>query len=466
LPQQPIRTSDARTSGNQVRFPASGSGEITVRGQDSPIGGRPLGARSPGEAQPGQQVMVPAPAAPAAMPHAAGLLPPPPVPTVVQPGFAPPPIIGGPPGPLDGVAPPEPFEFIDIDTIVHEARTGRLMVGAGINSDAGLVGQVTIDEQNFDWTRFPRSWDDIRNGTAWRGAGQRFRIEAMPGTHIQRYLVSFQEPYLFDTPVSLGLSGFLYDRRYFDWEESRVGGRLAFGYQFPNDWSANLAFRLEEIEIDRPRIIPAVPELAEVLGSNTLQSVKVAVAHDTRDSAFLPTQGHLFEMGFEQVFGSFEYPIFTGEYRHFFTLSERIDGSGRHVVSVGGQVGFTNDAPVYDHFYAGGFSTIRGFSFRGASPKNNTVVVGGEFMLLTTLEYMFPITADDMLRAVVFVDAGTVEEEIDIEWDDFRVAPGFGLRIAHPGLGPAPIALDLAFPMAHETGDNIRNFTFFIGVRY
>ena len=86
----------------------------------------------------------------------------------------------------------------------NEAMTGRLMFGVGVNSDAGLVGQITLDEQNFDWTRFPTSWEDIRNGTAWRGAGERFRLEAMPGTQLQRYMVTFQEPYLFDTPVSLG----------------------------------------------------------------------------------------------------------------------------------------------------------------------------------------------------------------------------------------------------------------------
>ena len=82
----------------------------------------------------------------------------------------------------------------------EETQTGRLMFGVGVNSDAGLVGSIVFDEQNFDWTRFPTSWEDIRNATAWRGAGQRFRIEAVPGTQVQRYMVNFQEPYLFDYP--------------------------------------------------------------------------------------------------------------------------------------------------------------------------------------------------------------------------------------------------------------------------
>ncbi len=46
--------------------------------------------------------------------------------------------------------------------------------------------------------------------------------------------------------------------------------------------------------------------------------------------------------------------------------------------------------------------------------------VGGEFMWINSLEYMFPITANDMLRGVLFVDAGTVEEQVELK--DYRVA--------------------------------------------
>jgi outer membrane protein insertion porin family len=309
--------------------------------------------------------------------------------------------------------------------------------------------------------RFPQP-DDVRNGYAWAAADNAYRHARHV---IHRYMVSWQEPYLFDA-FTLGLSGFYYDRRFYDWDEGRLGGRVAVGYQLPKDWTITAAFRGEQVDITNPRIVPPVPDVAEMLGNNTLMGAKLSLGHDTRDDAFLPTQGHIIELGHEQVFGSFEYPITTFEARQFFTLTERNDGSGRHVLHVGGQAGWAGgDTPAYDHFYAGGYSTIRGLLPR-ASPKSGDVIVGGEFQLLGTAEYMFPITADDMLRGVVFVDAGTVEEKHKIDWDDFRVAPGFGLRISNAALGPAPIALDLAFPIAHEEGDKIRNFSFFIGLRY
>jgi len=44
------------------------------------------------------------------------------------------------------------------------------------------------------------------------------------------------------------------------------------------------------------------------------------------------------------------------------------------------------------------------------------------------------------------------------------VAPGFGLRINVPALGPAPLAFDFAFPVAKADTDDTRVFTFFMGV--
>ena len=63
---------------------------------------------------------------------------------------------------------------------LQETQTGKLAVGVGVNSDAGLVGDISVDEQNFDITRVPDSWEDVREGMAFRGAGERLKIEAAP----------------------------------------------------------------------------------------------------------------------------------------------------------------------------------------------------------------------------------------------------------------------------------------------
>ncbi len=186
--------------------------------------------------------------------------------------------------------------------------------------------------------------------------------------------------------------------------------------------------------------------------------------HDTRDSTFLPTQGHRLAIGLEQAFGDFSFPRATIDGSQHFLVHDRPDGSGRQVLTLSTQVGFSGtDTPIFENFFAGGYSTLRGFRFRGASPQDMGTFVGGRFQFINSVEYMLPLTADDMLRAVAFCDFGTVEQNITINGGNFRVAPGVGLRITVPALGPAPIALDLAVPVAHAPGDQIQNFSFFVG---
>jgi len=373
-------------------------------------------------------------------------------------------------GPFAGLPPnEEPPLFLDLHPELVETMTGRFMLSVGVNSDAGLLGSVIVDEQNFDWTRWPRSWDDVRTGRAWRGAGQRFRFEAMPGTQLQRYSINFVEPYLevlgMPTNITESLSAFYFDRRYREWTERRAGGRVALGYQFLPDLWGTLAYRFEDVHVGNP-IVPRgyIPELDEVLGSNTLNGFRAQITRDTRDNTFLATEGYLLELGFEQVIGSFDYPRADVDFRKYFLVRQHPDGSGRHVLSLNTRFGWSGaDTPIYEHFYAGGFSTIRGFEFRGVSPRQYGVAVGGHFSLLGSTEYLFPITADDALRGIVFCDTGTVQPSINDWTDRYRVALGFGLRIMIPAMGPAPIALDFAFPIVKQPGDERQVFSFFVG---
>lgn len=358
----------------------------------------------------------------------------------------------------------QPTVEIPLQTVVQETQTGRFMVGVGVNSNAGLIGNIVIDEQNFDISRFPTSWSDLTHG-AFRGAGQQFRLEAQPGTVFQRYSAIFREPYLFDTMINMGLSGYYFMRFYPNqWNERRAGGRVAFGYQFAPDLTGNVAFKGERVNINTPTL-PTPAALTAALGNSDLYSVMLSMRHDTRDSPFLPTQGHVIDVSFEQTFGTYTFSREIIDAQQFFLLHQRPDGSGRHTLRLSTILGFTgNDTPIFENFFAGGYNTIRGFYFRGASPKDQGMFVGGKFQWVNTVEYMFPVTADDMLKMVTFCDFGTVEPSVELKAKDFRVVPGIGVRIAIPAFGPAPLALDLGIPVAHAPGDRIYNFSFNMGM--
>jgi len=365
----------------------------------------------------------------------------------------------------------QPPSWIDLDIDLAEAQTGRLMFGVGVNSDAGVVGNIALTESNFDILRPPRSPREFLEGTAWRGGGQQFRMEAVPGNVVSRYLISWTDPYFMDTDYSLGVSGFYFNRFYPDWDEDRVGGRVSVGKQLTNQLSISGAIRLEDVKISGadttvvPTIFGPVVEpkiLDDAVGNTFLSTFRGSVTYDTRDAAFLPAEGYIVTASLEQAFGDYKYPRAEIDGSKYFTIFSRPDGGGRHILALNAQAGWTDtQTPIFERYYAGGFQTFRGFEFRGVAPEERGVKIGGRWQLLGGAEYMFPVTANEMVQAVAFTDIGTVEENVSL--DAFRMTAGIGLRLTIPAMGPAPIALDFAFPISKQDEDDTQVFSFYVG---
>jgi outer membrane protein assembly complex protein YaeT len=360
---------------------------------------------------------------------------------------------------------PQEFDSIyqDVRVRVKETRTGMVALTANVNSDAGVNGSVVVNQRNFDILRVPRSLDDLLSGNAFRGGGQEMRIEAAPGNQFQRYAVTFREPYLFDSRYGLTASGYYFQRAYAEYNEDRVGGRLSIDYRFADSpiWRATASTRIEGVNVYN---IPywATPAITDDAGQSTVFGISAGITRDTRDSYLLPTSGSVIDARVEQVFGDYQFPIGTLEGSSFFTVFQRKDGSGKHVLAARSQVAVAGgNAPVFERFYAGGFRSLRGFTFRGVGPYENQLNVGGTFAFLNTLEYQLPVLANDKLYLVGFVDHGTVEQDVAIR--DYRVSVGAGLRIVVPALGPLPIALDFAYPISKSQFDNKQVFSFYVG---
>ena len=108
--------------------------------------------------------------------------------------------------------------------------------------------------------------------------------------------------------------------------------------------------------------------------------------------------------------------------------------------------------PPEERFFAGGSTTIRGFSenllgpvvhVMGPDSTIRTSATGGTFLAVGNLEARFPFHVLGVaLFGAVFVDAGMVTERRDISLKELRVTPGAGLRM--PSL-LGPIRLDLGF---------------------
>ena len=343
---------------------------------------------------------------------------------------------------------------------VQETRTGSLMASVAVSSDAGLMGRFVFEEQNFDILNYPKGFrlSDWRN--AYRGKGQRFRIEAAPGTLTHRYSAMWETPYFLDLDYSFSVNGYYYQRFYNEWYEDRLGGSLSFGKLWTPDFSTRLSLGGQSVTIYRPQI--PVQDLFDVLGKHPMYNVGLTAIYNTRDSEYMPTEGHLLSAGVEQVLGDYQFVRGNVDARKYFMLRERPDRSGRWVLGLRSSLGITErDTPIFERFFGGGFTNLRGFEFRGISPRNSRgYVLGGNMEFYNSAELVFPLTADDMIRGSIFVDTGTVEKSFTKWEEEYRVTLGFGLRLTIPMMGPVPIALDFGFPIRSSKYDDEQIFSF------
>jgi outer membrane protein assembly complex protein YaeT len=353
-------------------------------------------------------------------------------------------------------------EYKKILIRLQEQNTGSLMFGVGVNSSSGLTGNIVLNERNFDILRPPTSIEDLLSGNAWRGAGQEFRVEAMPGTQFQRYTISFREPFLFDTPYSLMVSGYYFQRFYNEYTETRLGPRFTFGRRLNRFWSASLGGRIEDVGVHN--VAANEPfDYQVAVGNHMIYGLRGEVTRDSRDSFLRATSGSLINIAYEEVTGYHTFPLINLDVSKYFTVGQRRDGSGKQVVAIHSQVGWAgNSTPVFERFFAGGFQTIRGFQFRGVGNFINGYNVGGNFLLLNSIEYQYPVLANDSVFLVGFVDSGTVAPTIN-DINTYRVSVGFGVRFSIPMLGPMPIALDFGFPVVKGPNDIQQIFNFWMG---
>lgn len=108
--------------------------------------------------------------------------------------------------------------------------------------------------------------------------------------------------------------------------------------------------------------------------------------------------------------------------------------------------------PPEERFFAGGATTVRGYKRNELGPgvyvasgpafTDTTTVTfsptGGTGLLVANAEVRFPTPiARDILRGVLFVDAGTVVSDAPVggSFNKLRITPGFGIRLQTP-VGP------------------------------
>lgn len=354
----------------------------------------------------------------------------------------------------------------DVLVEVKEGRTAEFLIGVGVSSNSGLLGTVSFTQRNFDIFSWPKAFNNFIKAETFKGAGQQFNMSAEPGTDLMRFSVGWFTPYIFDLPYSMGVKGYLFTRDYDNgYDETRLGVLNTFGHTFKNRWYGEAGFRIEGIDISSSE--DSAVEIREDDGQHTHVGFRGSLIRDRTDSRWNPSTGDRFSFSYEQVVGTETFGTFDSQYKIYRTMyTDALDR--KHILASRVQYGqIVGDAPTFEKFYGGGIGSIRGFEYRGISPRghwpNGAIhkdAIGGDMMFFAGTEYSFPLIADQ-LRGVVFVDSGTVEEQF--EFTSYRIAAGFGVRWVIPFFGPVPMAFDFGFPIVKDEEDRTQIFSFSLG---
>lgn len=367
------------------------------------------------------------------------------------------------------VLPPADDDSLYRDVIIEieEKDTAKFGFGAAVSSDFGVLGSINFEQRNFDITDTPESFSEFFAGRAFRGAGQTFNIALQPGAEFSSFSIGLTEPYIFGTNNSFSSSLSLTNRELESWDEDRAGGRFRLARRLGEFWVLTGSTRLQTIDLkdidaDAPNAV------FDVEGENTLSAIGVGLTRTTYDSRIHPTRGSKLNFEFEQVGafgGDFDFSRIEAEHSVYLTIDEDFLGR-KTILEMSTRIGylFGGDTPTYERFYLGGRG-FRGFDFRTISPKgiqhNNGKIsddpIGGDWLFFWGLQLEYPIFGRNV-SGVVFLDTGTVTE--DVGFEDYRASAGFGFRLLIPAFGQAPMGFDFGIPLKKGPGDDTRLFSF------
>ena len=404
------------------------------------------------------------------------------------------------------------FETVDVQTVrvpgtedqvdlvynVKEANSGSINFGVGYGTESGISFQVGLQQDNF------------------AGSGNRVGVSAMMNDYQKNVSLDYRDPYWNLDGVSLGGKIF-----YNEFEASEAGivdytnqsygtsltwgfpmdelNRLEFGVGYTHNKIGNVPTYIQVEQFTR--------SINQYGDENILTDdfdINIAWTRNNLNRGFFPTAGNHQRAFAKMTVPGSDVKYFKMQYdvKHYIPLTKKHE----FTLLMRGRLGYGNGYgqtdgndnlfPFYENYYAGGFTTLRGFGSNSAGPKavysnstgNNPTYdtatddsIGGNAIALASLELIVPTPfasdeARSQIRTSVFFDMASVW---DTEFVD-REAPSNGSQYYYDYSDPThyrssygaalqwmspmgPLVFSLAKPIKIYEGDDEEFFTFTIG---
>ncbi len=382
---------------------------------------------------------------------------------------------------------------IDITYSVEEQSTGSSTIAAGYSQRGGITFQVEMNQGNF------------------MGTGNRVKASMSRSETSDSYNLGYTDPFFTENGVSQTVNAYYRKTKYDDKNVSNyitdsMGGTLRYGYPVDENIRVSAGVNVDKTDLRGGRwmgvsnvdeLLNDGGEVIEYTGSDqdkynfnqdyTTYNLLLGWDYNSLDKPVFPTKGMSHSVDLTLGFGdkTYQKAVYQGNIYH---------PVYKDVIARGyAKLGYGNDMPFYNNFYAGGYGSVRGYKNSSLGPRSTTFYdtqdsrsfqpeeVGGNALATFGTELILPMPFKGdwatKIRPALFVEGGQVFDTTDkedrtfsyngsdpvplIEQDNkLRFSAGAGLTWYTP-IGP--ISLSYAKPFNDQEGDETEEVQFRIG---
>jgi outer membrane protein insertion porin family len=265
-----------------------------------------------------------------------------------------------------------------------------------------------------------------------------------------------------------------------DYTKDSYGASLAFGVPVSEYDTVRYGGRYEHTKLNvdsetSPEILDFCADSSEDIYDCQFDtySLELGWSHDTRDRAIFPNKGGSLSLSGDIAIPNGDNTLSFYKVRlnkkHFFPLLDHLTLGVEGEAAYADVYGDSTVLAPYERYFAGGISTVRGYTTNSLSSTPGTRdsygdPLGGNARLLGNLEFIFPPPWDlenNSMRLKAFVDAGNVYDTYDsVDMDQLRLSTGLSLAWLTP---VGPLTFSYAQALNAEDGDKTENFQFTLG---
>ncbi len=366
--------------------------------------------------------------------------------------------------------------MIDVNIQIEEQSTGSITGSLGYQKLSGLILGASIQKANI------------------AGTGKNIGVSLDWSNYRKSFSFSYVNPYFTEDGVSRGLSVYVRDTNYSTlnlnaFSTAAIGAGARFGFPIGETKRLQISGRVEYTDVEQGGSEAAeIQDFITSAGKKFLNyKVEGLWSRDTRNRAIFATRGSRQVTALEVAIPGSDLEFFRAnlQYEQYFPIPRLNRNFAIRLntkIGYGGAYGDTASYPFYEHFYGGGFGSVRGYKRSSLGPRSTSLEnfgsdvpgrpFGGNILTEFTSEFIFPLPFlkdKGQIRSLYYVDFGNVFSDYCSEKSLNCFAPTFDELRGSTGIAVSwltrmgPMSFSLGYPINDNEFDETEIFSFEIG---